>query len=73
MNLTVEIIIVIIAGVVSVAFLGWYFYSSSKQSARCRGCQAAGFEEIKKYLKQKQAGEKKPLKYSPVKKEDNFS
>ena len=68
MGLTVEIIIIIIAGAVSAAFLAWYFYSSSKQQARCQGCQATGLEEIKKYLKQKQEGDKQPVKDPPVKK-----
>jgi uncharacterized protein YpmB len=68
MVLTVEIIIIIIAGVVSAAFLAWYFYSSSKKPARCSGCQAAGLEEMKEYLKQKQAGDKQPVKDPPVKK-----
>ncbi len=68
MGLTVEIIIIIIAGAVSAAFLAWYFYSSSKKTAKCHGCQASGLEEIKKYLKQKQAGDKKPVKDPFVKK-----
>ncbi len=68
----VEIIIVATAGILSLAFLGWYFYSSSKKSAKCHGCQAIQMEDIKKYLKQKQAVKKK-AKDSPVNKKNNFN
>lgn len=59
MNFIIEIIIVILAGIASVSFLAWYFYSSAKKPGKCSGCSSDQIEYIKKYLKQKQAEKNK--------------